>query len=859
MTEMSASNARAGVPWVASVLMAAVVAGASVAWAAESAPLAGHASDKDAGARFFDAEVLPILRAHCFSCHAAEAGREVESDFDLSSREALLRGGASGPAIDEERPGESALLRAVRYEDYEMPPKGKLPQAQIAVLERWVKMGAPWSEAKAVHAGPPQVDAQARQFWSFRPVTRPEIPAVDDPTWNHSPVDAFLLAKMQAAGVTPSPPVRKTTLLRRVFYDLTGLPPSPDDVAEFLADDAPDAYERVVDRLLDSPQYGERWARHWLDLVRYGETSGYEFDRVKPEVWRYRDYVIRAFNEDKPYDQFIREQLAGDELGEFSADGLIATGYYRLGAQDGGAPDKLQAQFDELDDIMAVTGQVFLGLTVNCARCHDHKIDPFPTADYYRMLAFFRGIDRRGETRPLDPEQAAREDRSPRRDYPRDEEEESSQSTEYRQRMRVLDEQLAAIEEPLKPHLNGGETDNFRVPEYRPAIVRLHTPEHVSPEQLAEYERLLVAKHELEESRPESMARALCVTESGPRPPQTFVLERGSPYAEADPVEPGFPSVLGANSSSASIPAPKEGARSSGRRRVLADWIASADNPLTARVMANRLFHYHFNRGIVRSTSDFGYGGTPPTHPELLDWLASELIANDWRLKPMHKLLVMSRAYRTSSVPTDNAAELDAANDLLSHFELRRLEAEEIRDSILAVSGNLNLKMFGQSIYPTIAKEVLAGQSRPGQGWEYSPPEEQARRSVYIHIKRSLTVPLLAVFDANDVDSSCPVRYATTQPTQSLTMLNSEFLATQAGILARDLERQISAEPGETDGVFVAAALARVTQRDPTAAEVERGVAFMERLREEHGLSHELAAMKFCLMAMNLNEFLYVD
>jgi mono/diheme cytochrome c family protein len=817
------------------------------------------------GAKFFETEVLPILRAHCFSCHAPEGGREVESEFDLSTREALLRGGASGPAIDEANPADSGLLRAVRYEDYEMPPKGKLPQAQIATLERWVAMGTPWSAGKPVHAGPPQVDEQARQFWSFRPVTRPEVPAVSDPAWAASPVDAFLLAKMEANGVAPSPPVRKTTLLRRVYYTLTGLPPSPDDIAAFLADDSPNAYEKVVDRLLASPQYGERWARHWLDLVRYGETNGYEFDRVKAEVWRYRDYVIRAFNEDKPYDQFVREQIAGDELGEFSADGLIATGFYRLGPQDGGAPDKLQAQFDELDDIMAVTGQVFLGLTVNCARCHDHKIDPFPTADYYRMLSFFRGIDRRGGTRPLDPVAAAAEARSfggrrggrGQRQGQGDGEE--SQSSDYRAKLRELETQITAIEDPLKPHLAGGEVDNFRVPEYRPAIVRLHTPEHISREQLAEYERLLVAKEQLEESRPETMARALCVSETGPRPPQTYVLLRGSPYAEGDPVEPGFPSVLGAATVDAEIPAPERGARTSGRRRVLADWIASDANPLTARVMANRLFHYHFNRGIVRSTSDFGYGGTPPTHPELLDWLASELVANNWQLKPVHKLLVMSQAYRMSSVPAGDSAERDPANDLLSHFELRRLEAEEVRDSILAVSGNLNLKMFGKSIYPEIAKEVLAGQSRPGQGWEYSPPEDQARRSVYIHIKRSLVVPLLAVFDANDPDSSCPVRYATTQPTQSLTMLNSEFLAGQAAILARNVEQQVSAEPGEGEAAFVAGVLARVTQRDPTAAEVERGVEFIERLQAEHGLSRELAATKFCLMAMNLNEFLYVD
>jgi hypothetical protein len=331
------------------------------------------------------------------------------------------------------------------------------------------------------------------------------------------------------------------------------------------------------------------------------------------------------------------------------------------------------------------------------------------------------------------------------------------------------------------------------------------------------------------------------------------VLLRGSPYALGDEVEPGFPSVV--TTVLPQIPDPPRDARSSGRRRVLAEWIASAENPLTARVMANRLWHYHFNRGLARSTSDFGYGGTPPTHPELLDWLASELVAGGWRLKPMHKLLVMSSAYQMSSVPSAEAAEKDVENDLFTWFELRRLEAEEIRDSILAVSGNLNHEMGGPSIYPTIANEVLAGQSRPGQGWGRSTPEEAARRSVYIHVKRTLVVPLLAVFDAADTDSSCPARFATTQPTQSLTMLNSEFLDGQAAIFAADVERLA----GEDTAELVRIALARVTQRVPTPSDVERGVGFVERMREEHGMERGLAAQKFCLMAMNMNEFLYVD
>jgi mono/diheme cytochrome c family protein len=796
------------------------------------------------GARFFDTQVLPILRAHCHSCHAPQAGHELESGFDLTTRETLLRGGDSGPAVDESNLADSALLRAIRYEDLEMPPKGKLPQSQIDILTRWVEMGAPWgdSAAAATHTGPPKVDDHARAFWSFQPIRRPEVPVVANASWVKNPVDAFLLSKMEAAGLAPAPSTQRTTLLRRVYYDLIGLPPTPDEVREFLADDSPDAYERVVDRLLASPQYGERWGRHWLDLVRYAETNGYEFDSLKPEVWRYRDYVIDSFNADKPYDQFIREQLAGDELGEDSPEAIIATGYYRLGAMDGGAPDRLQAEFDELDDIMATTCQVFLGLTINCARCHDHKIDPLPTEDYYRMLAFFRGIRRgvRGSTRPIGmmPGQVA--------ENPRD-------VANYRRQVREVERQIKTIEDSVVPYLVGAEVDDFKAKDYRPPIVRNHSPKDISAQELDRYEHLLRDRQRLEENRPNRLARALCVSERGPDPPTTHVLLRGSPYAEGDEVEPGFPSVITAVVPT--IPDPDDDAESSGRRRVLAEWIASPDNPLTARVIANRLWHYHFNRGLVRSTSDFGYGGTPPTHPELLDWLATELVANDWRLKPMHKLMVMSSAYQMSSVDSPEAAEKDIANDLLTHFELRRLGAEEIRDTVLLVSGNFNPKRGGPSIFPTIAKDVLAGQSRPGQGWGRSTAEEEARRSVYIHVKRSLSVPLLAVFDAADTDSSCPVRFATTQPTQALTMLNSEFLNKQAGIFATDV-RELAPDDTKEQVRIV---LNRVTQREPTNNDIQRGVDFISRMQNEHEVNHDLALQKFCLLAMNLNESLYID
>lgn len=797
----------------------------------------------DAGAEYYQTQVLPILRAHCYSCHTAEPGGEVDSEFNMASRETFVSGGHSGPAIDEQAWSESAILRAINYEDSEMPPKGKLPQSQIATITRWVEMGAPWSDTTeaAPAQGPPPVDDLARNFWSFRPVKRPEVPAVSDLEFVRTPIDAFVLAKLEEAGLSPAAPARKTTLLRRVYYSLIGLPPTPEEAKAFLADDSASAFERVVDRLLDSPQYGERWARHWLDLVRYAETDGYEFDRAKPEVWRYRDYVIDSFNSDKPYDQFLKEQLAGDEMDLETASGIIATGYYRLGATDSGAAERLQAEFDELDDVIATTGQVMLGLSMNCARCHDHKIDPFPTADYYRMLAFFRGIKRgRGDsTRQIQvTPDGGDQQLAGRWEAEFDAAERGIQRTENR----------------LRRHLKAGEADDFEEETYRPAIVRANSPLHVSEVDLAEYETFLTKRQELEDKQPIGLARALCVVERGPQPPQTHVLVRGSPYAKGDPVSPGFPSVL--TSMEASMPTPKDDATSSGRRRVLAEWITSCDNPLTARVMVNRLWHYNFDRGIVRSTNDFGYAGTPPTHPKLLDWLASELVDGGWKLKRLQKMIVMSSVFQMSSITDDQTMERDPENDLFTRFNLRRLEGEEIRDSILAVSSNLNPKTHGPSIYPSISDEVLAGQSRPGEGWrQETPPEEQARRSVYVHVKRSLIVPLLAVFDAADTDASCPARFATMQPTQALTMLNSEFLNEQAKIFADDIRNEVGDDPKSQ----VAEALRRVTQREPNEVEIERGAQLMVALTREHGVAADRALQKFCLLAMNLNEFLCLD
>ena len=797
------------------------------------------AGDKpsDDGAAFFESKVRPILQGRCVDCHG---GGKVKGRLDLSSLEGLLKGGDRGPAVSREEPSESLLIEAVNHQDLKMPPKGKLPQAQIDALTRWVEMGAPWPSGSLTSkgAGPPPVDDRARAFWSFRPVSRPEVPEVARADWARTPIDRFILAKLEADGLAPAPPAEKTSLLRRVTYDLTGLPPTPEEVDAFLADRAPDAYGKVVDRLLTSPRYGERWARHWLDLVRYAETDGYEFDAPKPHAWRYRDYVIKSLNEDKPYDRFLKEQLAGDELEPGSDEALIATGYYRVGPWDSGAPDKLQATFDELDDVVGTTGQVFLGLSANCARCHDHKSDPFPTADYYRMLAFFRGVRR------YSPRTALRPLATPS-------EKDAAAVSETRKKVEAVAAQIKAIEDALVPHLEGVERDDFvQSEQYRADVIEKHVPKDVSKEEFARYQSLTRQKFTLERSRPQ----ALCVTEAGASPPETFILGRGSPRSPGKPVEPGFPSVI--DPESPRLPTPVDGSKTSGRRLVLAGWIASPSNPLTARVMVNRIWQHHFGRGIVRSASDFGYKGTPPTHPELLDWLASEFVARGWSLKAMHRLIVTSSAYGMSTRPDPKALAIDPENDRLWRFDLRRLEAEEVRDSILAVSGNLNVAAIGgPSIYPKIQREVLVGQSRPGSGWGRSSPEEQARRSIYVHIKRSLAVPLLASFDAADVDASCPVRFATTQPTQALGLLNGEFLNDQARIFADD----VRVRAGDDPTARVRAVLRRATQRDPAPREVERGVEFLARMQSRHGLDPSGSLAKFCLLALNLNEFVYLD
>lgn len=761
----------------------------------------------------FGRDIQPVLARKCYACHGPDTQ---EGGLRLDDRRAATAAVDSGSiAIVPRDLAKSELVARITSHDHDlqMPPEGpRLSADQVAAIKQWIVTGAEW-----------------QPHWAFRPVARPPVPG--DRVAHANPIDAFIDAGLAKRGLARSPEADKRALLRRATYSVTGLPPTEADLKTFLTDDSADAWEKVVDRLLASPHYGEHQARHWLDLVRYAETNSFERDGVKPHVWRYRDYCIRSFNDDKPYDRFVIEQLAGDELPEPSADALIATGYYRLGLWDDEPADKLQARYDCLDDIVSTTSQAFLGLTISCARCHDHKIDPISQRDYSSMLSFFHGVTPMGDRHM---NSAFIERAIPLGSHSISESE--NHATEIARRRDEASSNIKAIEQRIKEHGDQALDDLAR-------------------KDLADWNKLLTGLTAESAATP----KALVVTECGSEAPDTFVFYRGNPHADPKPenlVEPAFPAVLQPPSPLVTLPA---SGRSSGRRMALATWIVSPENPLTARVMVNRMWQNLFGRGIVRSPNNFGLMGDPPTHRELLDWLAAELMAGGWRLKPIHKAMLMSRAYRAAATSLTASLETDPLNDGLWRFDMRRLAAEEIRDSIHVASGAFNHKMFGPSMYPDMPKEVLATQSKPGDGWGRSSLEEQARRSIYIHAKRSLPTPILADFDVADPDTSCPVRFVTTQPTQALGMMNGEFPHTQARVFAERVRREAGGTNDDQTAAMVRRAIEIALVRPATDQEVVRGVALIDDLEAKDGVGPGRALDLYCLLVLNLNEFAYVD
>jgi hypothetical protein len=800
---------------------------ALLSWAGRERAIA-HASESTAQVNF-SRDVKPLLARRCFACHGPQTH---EGGLRLDQRDAALSELDSGlHAIVPGHLEDSALLDRVTAADESerMPPEGKpLTPDEVGLLRRWIAEGAAW-----------------QKHWAFVPPQAQTPPEVKQRDWVRNPIDNFILAGVERAGLTPAATADRRTLARRAYFDLTGLPPTGEQLSAFVADQSPDAWQRLIDELLASPHYGERWGRHWLDVVRFAETNSYERDAPKPNAWKYRDYVIRSFNDDKPYDQFLREQLAGDELDEVTNESIVATGYYRLGVWDDEPADADQARFDEWDDIISTTSQGMLGLTVGCARCHDHKIDPIPQADYYGLAAFFadvlpygvRGQSPAGNSQwqMALPEELANVER-------------------LTKRAKKILEKVTDIETVGISRMAAEDQRRSEGPE-REALLKekLEKSLNVSEWQLYQEtkRRLDDALKDVDALPTPEMALALARCE--PHPEQMHIMVRGNPHLPGDDVAPHFPALFG--EAAPEIPAAPEGARSAGRRRVLADWVASPKNMLTARVIVNRVWQHHFGRGIVRSSNNFGELGTPPTHPELLDWLALWLIDHNWQLKPLHRLIMSSAAYQMSSAANERALAVDPTNDMFWRYDMRRLSAEEIRDATLVVAGTFNPKMYGPGFYEKLSPEVLATQSRPGDGWGDSPADERQRRSIYIHVKRSLLTPLLTAFDFPDVDVSCEARFLTVQPDQALSMLNGEFLNEKAGELAE----RVRAEAGDDPRKQAAKAVELALGRAATNNEVDDGMTLMKRLIAEHGKAPPEALRYWCLTVLNLNEFIFLD
>ncbi len=710
------------------------------------------------------------------------------------------------------------------------------------------------------------------EHWAFQPISDSSPPKLDDP-WIKNPIDAFVLQKLRAAGIEPSPPADDRTWMRRVYFDLIGLPPKPEDIAAFLADSSDDKRARLVDRLLADSGYGIRWGRRWLDVVRYAETNGYERDGDKPHAWRYRDFVIDSLNADKPFDQFLTEQLAGDELQDADAETMIATTFLRLGTWDDEPADPMVDRYDQLDDVIGTVSSTFLGLTLRCARCHNHKFEPISQLDYARMTAIFEPLKRPQDKRTdLDVLVGTKAELAAHH----------AAVKRHETAVATLKAQIGALDEHVRARFfAAGKTKlssaaltahqtaaDKRTTEQKKLVKKtlrkLQKEIRTSRTESEQRQRdaFRASLKSVEEAKPVSPPRAYIWQEASGEIPVTHVFRRGDPRTPAGAVSPGFPSVL--RTANIELLQSDDGHGTSLRRLSLAEWMTSPKNPLVSRVAVNRIWQGHFGEGLVRSENDFGVMGLPPTHPELLDWLATQFRASGWSLKQLHRLIVLSNTYAQSSAQCDKPMQTDAENELLWRYPLTRLEAEVLRDSILAVSGKLNLQMGGPSVYPKISKDVLAGQSRPGSGWGAWDESAASRRAVYLFVKRSLLVPMLELFDLADTTSSCEQRSRSTIPTQALTLLNGEFLNRQAGYFA---ERLISEADGD-DRSRVELAYQLALAREPEEAELAASLAFLERQRElirresagnDSADVEQEALQAWCLVVYNLNEFLYVD
>ncbi len=781
---------------------------------AATTPVAAETEAQRAGLIFFEKEVRPVLVKRCHECHS---NTKQKGGLRVDHIGYLKAGGDTGPALVPGKPDESALIEAVRYanEDFQMPPKQKLPDAEIAILEKWIRMGAPWPEdaSHKVVVTEGGFTEQQRNYWFFQPVKKVSPPAAGG-TWVRNDIDRFIAAKQAERKLKPAPEADRREWVRRVYFDLHGLPPTQAQTDAFVNDKDTQAYEKLIDDLLASPRYGERWAQHWLDLVRYAESDGYNQDAYRPHAWPYRDYVIRSFNADKPYDQFVREQLAGDEIAPEDPEVLIATAFMRHPVYEYNLRD-IRGQWDLIvTDMTDTAGELFLGLSMGCARCHNHKFDPILQKDYYRLRAFFTPVHWRDDLKLVTPAE--------KQAFDEQEAKWMAATAEVRTKMDALTK--PDMDSRVKTWLVSFPED-LQAMTLKPANQRDSLEKQLaglcerqlefarasfdpmkdlkSENAKAEYKALKEELAKFQHLKPKPLPEAFVVTDAGPKAPANKLQTRKGELE----IEPGFPAIVD--------PAPPRitpTPTSTGRRTALAEWITRADNPLSTRVIVNRVWQYHFGRGIVASASEFGTLGEPPTHPELLDHLTARFVEGGWHFKALHREILLSATYRQTArrEPDETAAKVDPANRYLWRFHPRRLEAEQVRDAMLAVSGELDL--------------TTGGPASDGNG---------TRRSVYTRKKRNSPNDLLLALDMPAGFASTAERQSTTTPTQALQLLNGDWVRARARHLASRVDgiddawlavlgRQPTEQERATADAFLKTQTGRIKEADPATAVADK-------------------------------------
>ena len=791
------------------------------------------AGNEAAAIRQFEQVIRPVLASECLECHGEQ---KQKGGLRLDSREAILRGGDSGPALVLGDPAASLILSALRYEDLEMPPEDPLAEATIQGFEAWIDNDAPWPlDLESIRSENEKITASDREWWAFQPVRKPILPSGNPLHVSRNAIDRFVLKRLDDDSMNPAPPADDAVLLRRAYFDLLGLPPSPEVTNEFQQDKAPDKWERLIDRLLADPRYGEHWSRYWLDIVRYSDSDGWNQDAFRPNIWRYRDYVINSFNGDKPYPQFVREQLAGDEMPGDNPEAITATGFLRLGIYEYNQRDARGHWNDIMNEMTDVAGDVFLGMSMACARCHDHKFDPVLQKDYFKLRSFFEPLTWRDDLKAATK---------------KDHEAHAKQLAVWEKATADIRTRLDAF---LKPYYDKKWVftvdkfpldiqDCFKKPinertslEHQMAylVSRQFLEEgggplkNITKEDKEIHEALKKELAEFDHLKPEPLPSVMSATDfEGSLSP---TLIPGNPQSEA--IAPGFLTVLNRNvPASLELPETKRG---SGRRTALANWIGRDDNPLTPRVIVNRVWQQHFGQGLVATPNDFGHNGERPTHPELFDWLTATFIESGWSLKTLHRVILTSATWKQSSEHpfAERYQQLDPTEAKLWRYRVHRLKAEQIRDAMLTASGELSSRIGGPS----------HDEKHPG-------------RALYMKQFRNRNDTFLHAFDLSGGLKSVAVRNTTTTPTQSLIMINGDYVLARATRMAEALLQEESKDAA----ALVTVAMQRCWGRLPSLEELENGIDFLVGSDSKNAVESSRLA-DLCHVLFNSNEFLYLD